>query len=285
MLVHIKQIVKYAQSKKIAIGAFNTYNLESTLAIIRAAAQSKSPAIIQISEATIKYAGLRTILEIIRTVVAAEAKQIPLAIHLDHGKDYDLFKECVLAGLTSVHLDGSALPYAANVAITKKAVKFGHQHGAWVQGELGAILGKEGMTKVILPPDHNSYMTDPVQAGDFVRLTGVDTLATSIGTMHGNFAGQEKIDFPRLQKIRKLVKIPLVLHGASGTKDSEIRRAIDYGIRIINIDTDLRLAFTKTLQQTLKGKITFYDPRKILAPALNAVQQEVEDKIKLFKKK
>jgi tagatose 1,6-diphosphate aldolase GatY/KbaY len=285
MLTHIKNVVAFAKRRKIAVGAFNTYNLESTLAIIQAVAASQSPAIIQISESTIDYAGLETIIEMIRTIDSRENKDIPLAIHLDHGRTFEIVARCLKAGLTSVHLDGSALDYQSNVVLTKQAADLGHRYGAWVQGELGALFGKEGMTKVKVPKDHSLYMTDPAQAAQFVKKTGIDTLAVSVGTMHGNFSGREKIDFSRLAKIKKSVKIPLVLHGGSGVSSREIKRAISSGIRIINIDTDLRVAFTKTLAQTLKKKITFYDPRKILLPAIGAVEREVRAKIKLFRNK
>ena len=285
MLTHVKNVIGYAKQHKIAVGAFNTYNLESTLAIIRAVAASKSPAIIQISEATIEYAGLETIIEMIRTIDSRENKKVPLAIHLDHGKNFEVVARCLRAGLTSVHMDGSELPYEMNVALTKIAVDLGRRYGAWVQGELGSLFGKEGLTRVKVPKDHNLYMTDPKKAAEFVKKTGINTLAISVGTMHGNFSGREKIDFARLAKIKKSVKIPLVLHGGSGVKSQEIKRAISGGIRIINIDTDLRIAFTKTLAQTLKKKITFYDPRKILRPAIGAVQKEVQAKIYLFRNK
>ena len=285
MLTHIKNVVSYAKNKKIAVGAFNTYNFESTEGIIRAVAATKTPAIIQISEATINYAGLETILEIIKTVDARENKKIPLAIHLDHGKTLEIVENCLKAGLTSVHLDGSALAYEMNVSLTKLAADLGRRYGAWVQGELGALVGKEGLTKLQIPKNPDLYMTDPVQAVDFVKKTKINTLAVSIGTMHGNFGGREQIDFSRLAKIRKSVKIPLVLHGGSGVASVQIKRAIKEGIRIINIDTDLRIAFTKTLQKTMKKKIIFYDPRKILSPAIVAVDQEVQAKINLFRNK
>lgn len=285
MLTHIKNVIAFANRRKIAVGAFNTYNLESTLAIVRAVAASKSPAIIQISEATIDYAGLETIIEMIKTIDSRENKDIPLAIHLDHGKNFEVVARCLKAGLTSVHMDGSELPYEMNLSLTKIAVDLGRRYGAWVQGELGSLFGKEGLTKVKVPKDHNLYMTDPAQAAQFVKKTGVNTLAISVGTMHGNFSGREKIDFSRLAKIKKSVKIPLVLHGGSGVSSQEIKRAIGNGIRIINIDTNLRIVFTKTLAKTLRRKITFYDPRKILCPAMGAVQKEVQAKINLFRNK
>ncbi|MEK7167458.1 MAG: class II fructose-bisphosphate aldolase [Patescibacteria group bacterium] len=282
MIVHIKEILK--KKVKCAIGAFNTYNLESTLGILRAAKIKKTPVIIQISEATIKYAGLKTILAIIETAVEKEAKDIPIAVHLDHGKSFEIVSECIKEGLSSVHMDGSALPFKDNVSVTKKAVVFGHKHGAWVQGELGALPGKEGMTKVEVPKD-GLYLTDPKEAEQFVKLTGVDTLAVSVGTMHGNFKGKEKVDLERVRQIGKRVKKPLVLHGASGITDLKLKQAIKAGISIINIDTDLRIAFTKTLKKTLHKELSFYDPRKILSPSALSLQKAVEKKISVFNSK
>ncbi|MFA4871923.1 MAG: class II fructose-bisphosphate aldolase [Patescibacteria group bacterium] len=282
MIVHIKEIIKKAQKGNYAIGAFNTINLETTIGILRAAQKMKSPVIIQISPRTIEYAGLETIMGIIENVARAEAKNIPIAVHLDHGKSFEIVKQCVDAGFSSVHLDASEFDFEKNMALTKKAVDYAHRHGVWAQGELGRLFGQEGLIRVILPKNPDEYMTDPAKAKEFVQKTGVDTLAVSIGAMHGHFTGQEKIDFNRLTEIIKKVKNPLVLHGGSGVKTAEIRKAIKLGIRIINLDTDLRLAFTTTLRQTLRKIDGSHDPRKILAPSIEAVEKTVETKIKIL---
>ncbi|MFA6422241.1 MAG: class II fructose-bisphosphate aldolase [Candidatus Buchananbacteria bacterium] len=283
MLVHINKIVPQARKKKVAIGAFNTSNLEMTLAIARAAVIAKSPIIIQTSESTIKYAGLKTIFAIIKNIAETEAKSIPVAIHLDHGKDLDLIKECIAVGYSSVHCDASEFSFEKNISLTKKVVGFAHKRGSWVQGELGGFAGKEGMSASGLPKNLDSFFTDPSKVKEYIVKTGIDTLAVSVGTIHGSFKGKEKIHFHLLEQINKLAKIPLVLHGASGTDPEEIKQAIKLGATIINIDTDVRVAFTKALQQTLSSKIIFYDPRKILAPATEAASQEVINKIKLFR--
>ncbi len=282
MIVKLKSIIAKAQKGRYAIGAFNTANLETTLGIIRAARANNSPAIVQISEATIKYAGLEPILNIIRAVDKSEGSKTPIAIHLDHGKDWEIVKACVLAGFSSVHMDASAYSFKDNVKITKKAVEFAHKHGVWAQGELGSLFGKEGMTNVEIPKDANSYMTDPERVKEFISSTGVDELAVSIGTMHGNFSGQENIDFKRLKSISLKTSTPLVLHGASGVDLSQIKQAIRTGITIINIDTDLRIAFTKALRLTLSKEESFYDPRKVLAPSIEAVKNEAAIKMKAF---
>ncbi|MEI6288566.1 MAG: class II fructose-bisphosphate aldolase [bacterium] len=282
MIVHIKKIIGSVNRGQYAIGAFNTYNLESTIAILRAAEAAKSPAIIQISEATVKYAGLETIFAIIEKVAKAELKKVPVAIHLDHGKDLKLISECIKVGLSSVHMDASALPFEENIATTKKAVQMGHAKGVWVQGELGCLFGKEGMSKADLPKDRTAFMTDPSKASEFVKRTGIDTLAVAVGTIHGFFEGEEKIDFGRLSQIVKNVRLPLVLHGGSGVSDVQIKKAVAGGVGIINIDTELRMAFTETLRQTLKKEKEFYDPRKLLLPSIDAVSQKAQAKMAMF---
>jgi len=283
MLVHIKDIITKAQTGKYAVGAFNTQNLETTIAIVRAAVAQKSPVIIQVSEGTIKYAGLKPITHIVQTIAKNESTNVPIALHLDHGKSFLSILECIKAGFSSIHLDGSELPYDENMALTEEAVAYAHKNGAWGQGELGTILGKEGLIKRENKEIKNSdYMTDPNKAEEFIRKTKVDTLAISIGNMHGMFVGQEKLDFKLLKKIHGKIRKPLVLHGASGINDREIKRAIKLGVRIINIDTHLRKNFTITLRQTLNKNKTEIDPRKILAPSIDAVQKTVEQKIKLF---
>ena len=283
MLVHIKKILDIANKKKIAVGAFNTANLETTLGIIRAAAKTKSPIIIQVSESTIHYAGLENIFAIIKSVAETDGKNVPIAVHLDHGKDYDLVKACVDIGFSSVHMDASSFPFEENVRLTKRAADYGHKRGAYVQGELGSLIGKEGSTVAEIPKDKDEYMTDPGRAAEFVKKTDVDTLAISVGAMHGFFPGREKIDSARLKKIHAAVpRMPLVLHGASGLPDRDISQAPKYGVRIVNIDTDLRIAYTETLRRTLaKWPKKSYDPRKILAPSIEAVSLAAEKIIKL----
>ena len=282
MLVHIKEIVKKAQQGKYAVGAFNTANLETTLAIIRGAAAKKSPVIVQVSESTIKYATLKAITHIVQTLAKNEATDIPVALHLDHGKSFLSVAECIKVGFSSVHIDASELPFDENIALTKQSVDYAHRFGVWAQGELGSLFGKEGLTNIKLPTDPDQYMTDPKKVKEFVKKTKVDTLAVSVGTMHGSFKGKEKIDFKRLEQIARQVSIPLVLHGGSGVSSRNIKLAVQRGVRIINIDTELRVAFTETLRKTLSKTKGFYDPRKILAPSIEAVEAVVAKKIEIF---
>ncbi len=283
MLVHIKDLIVKAQKGGYAIGAFNTQNLEITMGIVRAAVVKKAPIIIQVSETTIEYAGLKAITHIVQTIAKNESTNVPIALHLDHGKSFISVSECVHAGFSSIHIDGSELPFDENIAVSKQSVDYAHRYKVWAQGELGTILGKEGLIKRKKKEiKSRAYMTDPNKAEEYIKKTNVDTLAISIGNMHGMFVGDEKLDLGRLKAIREKVNIPLVLHGASGIADDEVKKAIELGITVINIDTRLRKEFTNTLQNTISKQKKEIDPRKILAPSIDAVQKAAEEKIKLF---
>ncbi len=273
MLVHVKQILKKAQQGKYAIVAFNTPDLEITLGIVRAAVKKRSPIILQVSEATIEYAGLIPIFNIIRNVAETEGQKIPIAVHLDHGHDLKTIKACLKAGFSSVQIDASKYSFKKNIAISQKAVAYAHTQGAWAQAELGAMLGKEGMTKINSKADAGQYLTDPALVKEFIRRTKADALAVSVGTLHGCFVGKEKVDYKRVAAIAQETKAPLVLHGASGIAGRELKRAVKNGIRVVNVDTALRLAFTKELRRTLKREKKFVDPRKILTPSIKAVEK------------
>ncbi len=299
MLVTAKSVLTKANKGKYAIGAFNTNNMEITQAIIEAAVELKSPVIIQTSEGAIEYAGLDYIFAINK--VAASAK-VPVVLHLDHGKNLNTVKKCIDIGYTSVMYDGSALPFAQNVANTKKVVDMAHKKGVTVEAELGALAGVEDFVSVAA---RDATFTDPDQAVEFVKKTGCDSLAIAIGTSHGayKFKGKSKLDIKRLAEIKKLLKMPLVLHGASGVpqylvrqadhygaklgspkgvSNREIKLAIKNGINKINTDTDLRLAFLAAIRKDLITKPKNFDPRKILAPAREAMKKVVKERIVTF---
>lgn len=284
MIVPIKQIVSRAQKNNYAIGAFNTSNLETTLAIVRAAVSQKSPVIIQTSESAINYSNLPTIFGIITNVANSIGRSVPISIHLDHGKDLGLIRDCIKIGYNSVHIDASEKDFATNVFLSKEIISLAHKKDIWAQAELGSILGKEGLVKLESGEiNMKDLMTDPFQAQEFVAITKVDTLAVSVGTIHGSFVGIERVDERRLQKIRSLVNIPLVLHGGSGLSVPVFKKAIKSGVSIINIDTNLRLAFRQALSKSLAtADKDLIDPRKILEPSTKAMQAEVEKMIKIF---
>lgn len=281
-LVHIKNLLKDANREKYALGAFNTQNLETTLAIMRAAETNRAPLVIQVSEATIDYAGLASIAEIVKTAAKNILSRAPVALHLDHGKKFQSIIDCIKAGFSSIMMDASHLPFRENIAATRRAAEYAHKHGVFAQGELGRLAGVEDVVRVA---GHEAFMTHPDEAAEFVRKTGIDTLAVSIGNVHGIVKMREgvpKLDLGRLKEIQKKIKVPLVLHGASGIPEKEIRKAIGLGVRIINIDTELRMAFTDSLRATLGKDKNIFDPRKVLTPAILAVEKVVGEKVKEF---
>lgn len=282
MLVHISELIKEANQKHYAVGAFNIENLETTLGVVRAASNQKSPVILQVSETSIKYAGLKAITHIVEVIAKEEAGRVPIALHLDHGTSFLTVAECVRVGFSSIMIDASAVPFTENIVITKQAVDYAHRYDVWAQGELGVVKGLEEVTE----EQREKLMTDPDDAYEFVEKTGVDTLAVAVGNIHGIAKLRQsypQIDFKRLDSIhKKIPKVPLVLHGASGLSADQIKKSIDLGIRIINIDTELRVGFTNALRETLDRNSEIYDPREVLRPSIEAIQKVVEAKIKIF---
>lgn len=284
MLIHIKEILTKAQKQNYALGAFNTFNLETTLGIIEAAQACRAPIIIQVTEKTIlQYTGLELITNLIKTAANDKEIKTPIALHLDHCKNFQLIIDCIKAGFSSVMIDASDLPFGENIRLTKRVVDYAHRHKVLVQGEIGRVVKKkEEIEKLKVLPQ--KFLTDPVEAEAFVRETGVDVLAVAIGNVHGAYKikhGVPKLFLDHLSMIQQRVKIPMVLHGASGVTPMEIKRSIELGIRIINIDTEIRLAFIESLREGLKNKDE-YDPRKILIPTIERIRQIVQEKIKIF---
>lgn len=281
MLVSVKDILIKAREEGYAIGAFNTINLETTRGIIDAASEMRSPVIIQITEKTMEYAGGRAIFNLVKNCAEFYAKDIPIGIHLDHGKNMDIIKRCVNIGFTSVMFDGSRKEYADNLMVTKEVVDFCHENNVVVQGELGSVpyIG-EGESDDEM---WNRFMTDPGQAEEFVRGTGIDTLAVAIGNAHGFFRERSVPDYERLSMISKNVSIPLVLHGASDWENGRVEEVISRGISCFNVDTAIRMAFINSLikKSCNVGEVS-YDVRKILGDAREAVAHAVKQKIKYF---
>lgn len=284
MLVHIKELFKGDVVGKFAYPAFNTMNLETTLGIIAAAEEMDAPVILETSEGAIKYAGLETLYEIIASL-AVKAK-VPVALHMDHGKDMEQLKRGIELGYSSVMIDHSGLSFEENARNTKAMVEFAHAEGAWVQGEIGRMRGSEDWVSV---SEAETLLTEPEDAKKYLDVTGVDTLAASVGTIHGiiKMSGKVKanVDVERIKQIHDAVKIPLVLHGASGVPDDVIAKAIEAGVAIINIDTELRIGFTNELRVFLASHPDEIDPRKYLHPAIEGVKQAAIKKLKAFKTK
>lgn len=277
MLVTGIELLKKANEEGYAVGAFNTNNLEITQAIVEAAEEMKSPAIIQVSEGGLKYAGIETISAIVRTL--ATKASVPIALHLDHGTDFNNVMKCLRNGWTSVMMDASKLPLEKNIEVTKNVVTIAHGMGVSVEAEIGKIGGTEDNVTV---DEREAAMTDPDEAYKFAKETGVDYLAISIGTAHGPYKGEPKLDFDRLKKIKEMLKMPIVLHGASGVPEADIRKAVSLGVNKINIDTDIRQAFAARLRELLKEDGEVYDPRKILGPCKEAMKEVVKSKMRMF---
>jgi fructose-bisphosphate aldolase class II len=277
MLVPMSTLLAKAQAGGYAVGAFNTNNLEIVQGIMEAARELDAPVILQASQGAIKYAGINYIVAMVE--VAAREAGVPVALHLDHGTSFEQAVKCIRAGFTSVMFDGSKYQLEENVAKTQEVVRVAGPAGVSVEAELGKIGGTEDDISV---SEADALMTVPEEAKFFVEQTGIDALAIAIGTAHGPYKGEPKLDFARLEKIRQLVEIPLVLHGASGVPEEAIRKAITMGICKINIDTDLRQAFAYAVKDVLAAKPSEYDPRKILGPGKEALKAKVKEKITLF---
>jgi fructose-bisphosphate aldolase class II len=277
-LVAPHDLFRLAHTEGWALGAFNTSNLEVTQGILWAFREAQAPGIIQTSETAIRYAGLPVLCEMIRGV--AESVPVPVVLHLDHGKSAEICIQCIDAGYHSVMIDGSALPLQENIALTCRVVEYAHAKGVWVEGEVGAIPGREGLRSGNVGTAH---LTDPGDAVTFITDTHVDALAVSVGTIHGAFRGIEKLQRERLQAIQARVPIPLVLHGGSGLPDDDIHAAIRFGVAKVNVDTELREAFHDALfPHTETTPDHEVDPRALLTPARDAVQQRVQEKVTLF---
>jgi len=279
--VTTKEMLKEAQKGKYAVGAFNANNMEIIQAIIESAEEEKAPVILQASQGAIKYAGLESIVAMVK--VMAEKVNIPVALHLDHGTDYYQNIKCLRAGFTSLMYDGSKLSFDENVKMTKKVVEMAHACDIPVEAELGQIgkMDDSDEPGVALEKVKES-MAVPEEALKFVELTEIDFLAAAVGTIHGCRTPFAKLDIPRIERIRELAGIPLVLHGASGANDEEITKGIAAGICKINIDTRIRMQFTEKIREIIKTNPQEIDPRKILGPAKEAAKEIIRDRIRVF---
>jgi len=278
MLVTSKELLLDAQKHGYAVGAFNTNNLEITHAIIRAAEAKRAPVLVQLSAGALKYAGVEFLPMIVAK--AAQLASVPVAIHLDHGPSFEVVMSALRAGFTSIMRDASKLPYEENVGEVRKVVEACHAVGVPVEAEIGRIGGAE---EHVVVTDREALMSDPDECVRFVEDGGFDFLAVAIGNVHGFYKGEPKLDFERLGAIRQKVSIPLVLHGASGIPDAQITRAVESGICKINIDTEVRNAFIRSIQSFTEAHPDEIDPRKVFGPGIQAMQAVVEQKIEIFR--
>jgi fructose-bisphosphate aldolase class II len=309
-LMTTKPMFDLAYAGGFAIGAFNVNNMEITQGIIDACAAEKSPLILQISKGARKYANMTYLRHIILAAVE-EHPELPIAIHLDHGDTVDLVQTCINDGFTSVMIDGSHHPYEQNVQVSANAVKVAHAAGVVVEAELGMLGGIEedvvGMDAHEYEKNVEKFLTDPQQAADFAKRTGIDSLAVAIGTSHGafKFKHEAKLAFDRIEQIMKTCPgLPLVMHGSSsvpqefidlvneyggdmpnakGVPEDQIHMAVTkYGVCKVNIDTDLRLALTAKIREVFAKDPAEFDPRKYLGPGRDAIVSMVRRKLHML---
>ena len=292
-----------AMKEGFALGAFNINNMEIVQGIIAAAKELNAPLILQVSKGARSYAGSNYIMKLAEA--AEKDSDLPIAIHLDHGPDFELCKQVIDDGFTSVMIDGSHFKFEENIKVTKEVVDYAHPKGVSVEAELGKLIGEQFDAGEGGKVAADAVYTVPEEAKEFVERTKCDTLAVAIGTSHGayKFKAEPKLDFERLKKIREIVDIPLVLHGSSsvlpeyvaiankfgaeihgskGVPEEQIKQAVKIGVQKVNIDTDLRLGMTSAIRKALAEDPKQFDPRKYLGPARDVIKEVVERKIKIL---
>ncbi len=298
-LVTTKEMFRKAYDGGYAIGAFNVNNMEIVQGITEAAREVRAPMILQVSKGARAYANHTYLVKLVEAAVI-ECPEIPIALHLDHGPDFETCKACIDGGFTSVMIDGSHLPFEENIKLTRQVVEYAHDHGVVVEGELGRLAGVEDDVKV---GDDDALYTDPNEVEEFVKATGVDSLAIAIGTSHGafKFKGEPHLRFDILEKVsEKLPGFPIVLHGASsvmpeyvqminqyggnipgaqGVPEEMLRQAASMAVCKINVDSDLRLAMTGVIRKQFAEHPDQFDPRQYLKPARIALRDMVRHKI------
>jgi len=277
-LVSSKTMLNYAMEKGFAVGAFNANNMEIAQAIIEAAEEENAPVIVQISQGAIEYAGADCLFAIVKSL--AEKSNVPVVCHLDHGLDFSTIVKALKIGFTSLMFDGSFLPFEENVRITRELVKIAHAGGVPLEAEIGKI--PDAAKGPLSPEEVRKYLTTPEEAEEFFTQTKVDFLAVSVGSAHRMKVQAARLDIERIAKIRERIKIPLVLHGASGVTDESLIEAIKAGICKINFATELNKAFTIAIKQKLQSDPEVIDVRKYGRVARESVKRVVKEKIQLL---
>lgn len=275
-IISSRELLLDAKRNGYAVPAFNIHNLETFQAVIEGVIEMKSPVIIATTPGTVNYAGMEYLVAISKA--AAKKYDIPIALHLDHCTDLDFLKDCVRAGYKSVMIDASLKEFQENIDLTREAIQFAHKYDATVEAELGKLGGQEDD---IIVDEKDSMFTDPEMALEFVKETGVDSLAVAIGTAHGVYKSEPKLDFERLEKMHETIDIPLVLHGASGVDSESVQRAIKNGICKVNIATELKIPYAEVVKQYFKDNPEANDPRNYLTPAKEKMTEVVIEKIKM----
>ena len=273
-LVTSEKMLLDAQKGGYAVGAFNVENMEMVKAVLAAAEELKAPVMLQTTPGTIKYGTVETYAVIVKA--EAEKVPVPVCLHLDHGNSFELAVQAMKAGYTSVMIDGSHEDFENNIAITKKVVDVAKAIGIPVEAELGKVGGKEDDLEA--DADTN---TDPMEAKEFAERTGISSLAVAIGTAHGFYVGTPVLDKPRVSAIKEVVSVPLVLHGASGLSEEDVRECVERGMCKVNFATELRAAYTAAVKKLLEEKPETYDPKKLGNVGMAAVKEQVKIRMKM----
>jgi fructose-bisphosphate aldolase class II len=274
-LVSSKDLLEHARQAHYAVGAFNADSMEMVQAVVEAAEEERAPVIVQVSEPTIRYAGLALPAGMVK--IAAAEVDVPVVLHLDHGTGLEQNAHALRAGFTSLMFDGSRLPYEENVAATCRVVQMAHAAGIPVEAELGKVLGRG-----VSLDEVRAAMTDPDQAVAFVRATGCDSLAVAVGSIHAMTGREAELDLDRVRAISDRVRLPLVLHGSSGVKHDSVLGAIACGVCKVNVATYLRQGFMDVLRSEMAACPDEVDFRKLFVPAREAAKERVREKIRLF---
>jgi fructose-bisphosphate aldolase class II len=277
MLVSMKEMLIKAVKDKYAVGQYNINNLEWTIAILEESQANNAPVILGVTAGAAKYmGGWNTVVAMIKGLIKDKSITIPVAIHLDHGENFETCKKAIEAGFTSVMIDASSLPFEENIKETKRVVEFAHQHGVSVEAELGHVGGQEDDMVAEL------MYADPKECEIMAKSTGIDCLAPALGSVHGPYQGEPKLGFKEMEEVQKLTNIPLVLHGGSGIPEQQVKRAISLGTAKINVNTESQQEWTKIVRQTLEKDKEVYDPRKIIGPGKEGIKKVVREKIAIF---
>ncbi|MGE5494839.1 MAG: class II fructose-1,6-bisphosphate aldolase [Burkholderiales bacterium] len=276
-LVTLKEVLKGTRENGYAVGAFNFNSYEDAQGIINGAVAKKAPVIVMASMGAVKYIGLKTTAYMIKGM--AESVDIPVCLHLDHATDHDMIKACINAGFTSVMIDASMKSYEENIAETSSVVEYASKFGCSVEAELGKVGGKEDNVDTDEP---EAAFTDPADVPRFVRETGLDALAIAIGTVHGFYKSEPKLDFEKLAAIAKVTDVPLVLHGGTGVPVEDFKKAIKLGMSKINVGTELKATYAKAVRESLAAKPNEIDPRKFMGAVKDRCSEVVQEKIDIF---
>ncbi len=277
-LVSMKEMLIEAKEGKYAVGQFNINNLEYAQAILEAAEEENSPVILGVSAGAGRYiGGFKTVVNMVEGLMEDYRITVPVAIHLDHGASFEMCKEAVDAGFTSVMIDASAQPLEENINVTRKVVRYAHEFGVSVEAELGIVGGQEDDTIA----DGVIY-ADPQECKQLVTKTEVDCLAPALGSVHGPYKGEPNLGFEEMEEISNLTDVPLVLHGGTGIPVKDIQRAISLGTAKINVNTENQIEGTKTVREVLANDTEMYDPRKFLGPMRETIKQTVIGKMREF---